>query len=1030
MGNLTHTVSGDIASFRSAARVPIESLKCHFKPVQDLHGYSQPWIGGSGKNLITTTEYKGSFYTNQTGIDLKGNAIYASYTQNNNTTTVTTTADWYGCIFATGMLTAGDYKVHLTVDSDFRGCVLVTDENLITTQVTQYSGSSINQTVTLSSSARIAVYIGCGSARSTTVTDLQVEAGTSYTNWEPYENICPITGWTGLESYNITSDYDIQYLTGTTTSYNVTFIRNANGYVTASGTPTSYSGCHYGIIDVEGNETIYGTILGSLNNITFNKPFLYDSSGQEITTTLADNALHQGINLSQFPGVKKVQINMKRSLNNVYMSGGFRVVIGKNRKIAATTIPITFPALGINQCNPETITSYNDTMVLDNGVYKNTVVDTRTNVQISIQLWRTTNAYIKTAYVLSAVSLGRNSITFTVDDPNCHYICLKHNGNKKDFILLFPLPLGMREYTVSVDVLANDPTTIGGVQFSNIQLEAGNTAHTYEPYSSENTVYGGYINLIKGEIVAEWYKYIITGNEQTWNVSNNGIWPQTYVPSGKQAFDYTSGYCSHAPYKPYTRGHIGVMYNERTLVFDPDIGDLTYWKQYCTNQYNNGTPVYVVYKLRDAIHYPLSKQELNTFLNQNNYWSNANDITEVSYQIHDSNMIKEVKKNMIAENNQHYKRVIWNQIDDGVNADGWTPYNTQKLSVNFSDGIAECEVFDKNNGGYVVSLRNKVYPNVNMASKYYASYLLNPEYYGRFGLEYAGGYQEIELMNRLPNQWGRCSFMQQGKRDATGAMYMPFPHKGAYPANTNPKFKIKAPIYINLTQMFGTGNEPETIREFEALCKYNNINLNEYHPQNITGTPMTWIIPNRKKLNWNQYAPELSLDNYKAYNTDNTLTFENGELVITYGATYTDYRNCITTTFTKQYYQNHKYYVKQDFCPSWNSTNIGISICNQAGLNYPQATANQYITTSYILEKLTNNGNHNILLAYPQHENNITIGATCKVKNIILVDLTVMFGAGNEPATAAEFEALCEKNDVDLNRYWPIHAGDQQLWII
>ena len=42
MGNLTHTVSGDIASFRSAARVPIESLKCHFLPIQDGTGDPSP----------------------------------------------------------------------------------------------------------------------------------------------------------------------------------------------------------------------------------------------------------------------------------------------------------------------------------------------------------------------------------------------------------------------------------------------------------------------------------------------------------------------------------------------------------------------------------------------------------------------------------------------------------------------------------------------------------------------------------------------------------------------------------------------------------------------------------------------------------------------------------------------------------------------------------------------------------------------------------------------------------------------------
>lgn len=41
--------------------------------------------------------------------------------------------------------------------------------------------------------------------------------------------------------------------------------------------------------------------------------------------------------------------------------------------------------------------------------------------------------------------------------------------------------------------------------------------------------------------------------------------------------------------------------------------------------------VTIVYPLENPIHYPISKTELKTFLDQNNIWSNTNDITEVSY---------------------------------------------------------------------------------------------------------------------------------------------------------------------------------------------------------------------------------------------------------------------------------------------------------------------------------------------------------------------------------------------------------------
>lgn len=62
MGELSYTVGGDsnLVSFKSAARMPITSLKAHFKPKQDLHGYSKPWPAGGGKNLLKNTRTIGT----------------------------------------------------------------------------------------------------------------------------------------------------------------------------------------------------------------------------------------------------------------------------------------------------------------------------------------------------------------------------------------------------------------------------------------------------------------------------------------------------------------------------------------------------------------------------------------------------------------------------------------------------------------------------------------------------------------------------------------------------------------------------------------------------------------------------------------------------------------------------------------------------------------------------------------------------------------------------------------------------------
>ena len=45
----TDTASGSIASYPDGAEVPVKDLKVAVTPVQDLHGYSNPWVGGGGK---------------------------------------------------------------------------------------------------------------------------------------------------------------------------------------------------------------------------------------------------------------------------------------------------------------------------------------------------------------------------------------------------------------------------------------------------------------------------------------------------------------------------------------------------------------------------------------------------------------------------------------------------------------------------------------------------------------------------------------------------------------------------------------------------------------------------------------------------------------------------------------------------------------------------------------------------------------------------------------------------------------------
>ena len=307
------------------------------------------------------------------------------------------------------------------------------------------------------------------------------------------DNIVPVTGWTGIDVYQAFVEYPIIPIVNTTESYGVKWIVDKDGLMTAYGTPTAYTGANFGTIDVNGDETLYGTVAGSLNNVTFNKPTLLNSNGKNVVYSAGDGILQTGLDLSLYSDIKKVRIPIKRS-GNVFMSGSCNVIIWKNKKPTIST----------------------------------------TNID-----W--TN-------------------------------------------------------------------------------EVG-------------TIYGGYVDLISGELVQNYYCYQMTGTESFTNSGSN--WVVSYIPTaGMQANPSMKGFCSHYPYSPYTKDKIGVMYNERTITFDQKIGDATYWKNFCTEQYNNGTPVTLAYELNTSITYQLTPQQLTTLRGINNIWSSANGEVEIKYWKH------------------------------------------------------------------------------------------------------------------------------------------------------------------------------------------------------------------------------------------------------------------------------------------------------------------------------------------------------------------------------------------------------------
>lgn len=703
MGGLSHTVSGDIASFRTPSRVPLESLKFHFLPKQAA-GTPSPekpipiegWTGlngkRAGKNLLDTSTRAMADHYELNGITFDYNSD-GSLTVNGKVSDSATAGPQYRLATWTQKVTGNYYICANAPYSGIYNEVYMYDSDL-SERPKKWDGVTASQS---SSSGR------------------------------------PLS--------------EVRLLAGHTYSFNVRINR---------GTDKTYN-----------NDRFYPMLLPAWCIDTTFEPY----SGEQI--------------------------------------------------------PITFPVAGTNKLGPSVILNNRGHFSLNNGIWSNVVTDERTYIQLVVQLWKSTGTYIKTLCVDYVKTTGRHVLTFTVDDPNGHYICLKHNGTKKDFILLFPWTFGLHQYTISLDVLSADPTTVGGVQLTNIQLEPGDTAHAYEPYSYDNTFYGGYYDPAAGEIVAEYALATATKSDfgQKMTPIEGGIEyrnaSKTYLPTAsgtnwntaRQQQKFNFGAIAN----PYSEGsygdYIGVMYsmsnyNMHTMCISEEVYQAM----------SDSDVAEISYKLATPIHIPIPAQDLKAFLDHNNFWSDANDITEVTYPVTESKDILATRKKAIAFDHAHHKKVKWNQL---------VPISSVRSSIvhGQSDGSILVQGTTYTTDFIILTSKTQYFTEIT-GHKYFLCG--NPITNGDAQMLTTTQYRSATLDTGYGTVY-------ESERDSDIVKLQMRLVAGTY------DFTI-VPVFIDLTVMFGAGNEPTTQAEFERICEINGIDLTTYQPYD-EGSDRWLIVP-------------------------------------------------------------------------------------------------------------------------------------------------------------------------------------------
>lgn len=169
------TVIGKVVTVTDALNEPAESLVVTFNPKQDLNGYDKPWAGGSGKNLLDISELFAApediLYSGDTPYTFP-HVLELALTPN---TTYTVSSNYAIAnkqrIVYVDTATSADavYKVNPVVKT-------TGDDGILKIGFfDNRTGSEefLNKTVYL-----------------------QVEEGSTATGYEPYENVCPISGHT------------------------------------------------------------------------------------------------------------------------------------------------------------------------------------------------------------------------------------------------------------------------------------------------------------------------------------------------------------------------------------------------------------------------------------------------------------------------------------------------------------------------------------------------------------------------------------------------------------------------------------------------------------------------------------------------------------------------------------------------------------------------------------------------------------------------------------------------------------------
>lgn len=189
-----------ILQFDANLATNLKSYSIDISPVQDLHGYDSPWPAGGGKNKLnaeaTESITVSKTFTFTTPLPV-GTYVFSFQSAD----TINTVQSYQLGVYKDTSASWGYYSVSPTNKTQ---SFTITET---CSKVVLYSNKAYSES----------------EGFTTVFGRLMIEAGSTATAWEPYSNICPITGWTGAE----VTRTDGQDPPVTSDTYSITFPSSA-----------------------------------------------------------------------------------------------------------------------------------------------------------------------------------------------------------------------------------------------------------------------------------------------------------------------------------------------------------------------------------------------------------------------------------------------------------------------------------------------------------------------------------------------------------------------------------------------------------------------------------------------------------------------------------------------------------------------------------------------------------------------------------------------------------------------------------